>query len=249
MNTKPYGIRERDSEIQRPFDLWAECYEDGRNPLLCLEDRSLVDLLPNLKGLAVADLGCGAGRWFSRMEAAGARCCVGIDLSSPMLKQASQKAGLQTHLVQADLLQMPLHTAAIDFILCSFTLGYLEALDSFCDGINRALRPGGRIICTDLHPATHRLGWKRAFKRQGQRIEIESVWRSVEQISLSFERHFLRVSQREFYLGEPERVILELAGKPDVFEQARDVPVVLFQEWRKQPRASDLSEPPAVPGG
>ena len=41
------------------FDLWAEVYDGQPNPLLALEHRELLQLLPEVRGLDILDAGCG----------------------------------------------------------------------------------------------------------------------------------------------------------------------------------------------
>ena len=45
------------------FDTWAQVYDEQPNPLLMLEQRFLVRMLPDVRGLDVLDAGCGTGRW------------------------------------------------------------------------------------------------------------------------------------------------------------------------------------------
>ncbi len=41
------------------YDRWSEIYDDEDNPLLVLEERYLPDLLGDVAGLALVDLGSG----------------------------------------------------------------------------------------------------------------------------------------------------------------------------------------------
>jgi hypothetical protein len=38
--------------------------------------------------------------------------------------------------------------------------------------LHRATRPGGSVLCSDVHPIGHALGWKRDFKADGQRYAV-----------------------------------------------------------------------------
>jgi malonyl-CoA O-methyltransferase len=212
---------------------WAEFYEEMPNPILSVEERSLLPLLPDLRSLAVADLGCGTGRWLSRFRGMGAQFYAGIDLSPAMLRQASRKSSLRGSLVRGDVRQVPFRSEAFDFVLCSFVLGYLEPLEAIARTVQRVLKPAGRLFCTDLHPATHQLGWKRSFRSDDQIIEIESNSYSIGQVLGIFEKRFRLVAQKSFFLGEPERPLFEKADKPDIFEAACQVPAVIFFEWQK----------------
>ena len=82
------------------FDLWAQVYDSQLNPLLMLEERETASLLPVLDDLDVLDIGCGTGRWLSRLENCGAASLTGIDSSSAMLRCARQKLTNATLLYQ-----------------------------------------------------------------------------------------------------------------------------------------------------
>jgi len=53
------------------YDRWSEIYDEEDNPLIVLEERYLPDLLGDVRGLDLVDLGCGTGRHAVRIAAAG----------------------------------------------------------------------------------------------------------------------------------------------------------------------------------
>ncbi|HEX2523443.1 MAG TPA: class I SAM-dependent methyltransferase, partial [Terriglobia bacterium] len=224
------------SEIRNPFEgheLWAACYDEFPNPLLHLEERCLTQILPDLGGFSIADVGCGTGRWLRRWVTQGPKLCIGVDFSPAMLGRAQAEARLRGRLIQAELPQIPLRTESMDVAICAFVLGYLPQLSPFAEELGRILRPGGRLFCTDLHPATQELGWKRSFRLADKAIEIRSRPRSVEEVSDCFDSNFTQVAPKVFWLGDPERPLFEQAGKLDLFEQASRYPSLIIFEWRK----------------
>src|SRR3954471_17696658 len=74
------------------YDRWAEVYDSEDNPLVLLEETYLPQLIGNVEGLAVADIGCGTGRHAIRLAAAGARVTA-LDFSEGMLERARAKPG------------------------------------------------------------------------------------------------------------------------------------------------------------
>src|SRR4030095_3074097 len=77
--------------------------DDEDNPLIALETAWIARLLGDVRGLTVADVGCGTGRHAIAMAAAGARV-VGIDLSPGMLAKLRAKPGASAvRLVRHDL--------------------------------------------------------------------------------------------------------------------------------------------------
>src|SRR5262249_15225179 len=107
------------------YALWSETYDNAPNPLLALEERYLLPMLPPLSDKVVLDLGSGTGRLTDRLSALGTKRYLGIDRSAAMLAKASKKTGHAGNLLQADCLKLPLSSHRVDVIVCSFLLGYL----------------------------------------------------------------------------------------------------------------------------
>src|SRR3954466_14482061 len=74
------------------YDRWAEFYDADDNPLVAIESPWVDRLLGDVRGLDVADVGCGTGRHALRLAAAGARGRA-VDFSEVMLAKARAKAG------------------------------------------------------------------------------------------------------------------------------------------------------------
>ncbi len=120
-------------------------------------------LLPDLKGKAVADLGCGFG-WFSRFAAeAGAASVAGFDLSENMLTRARRET--QSPAVayeRADMETLELPEGRFDLVYSSLAFHYVADIDRLFAMIGRALKPGGGLVFTMEHPifmASRKPGW------------------------------------------------------------------------------------------
>jgi SAM-dependent methyltransferase len=114
---------------------------------------ALQALLPNLRGLRVADLGCGFG-WFCRWAADhGAAQVLGLDVSGNMLAQAAaaNPAPAVTY-ARADLEQLALPDAAFDLVYSSLALHYVADLATLLQTVHRALVPGGHLVISIEHP-------------------------------------------------------------------------------------------------
>lgn len=121
-------------------------------------------LLPDLKGLAVVDLGCGFG-WFSRFAAGeGAASVLGLDLSENMIAKArSENAHLAITYDIADLEQVELPQSAFDLAYSSLAFHYLEDFGRLAGEVHAALVPGGKFVFTIEHPiymASANPGWR-----------------------------------------------------------------------------------------
>src|ERR1017187_6398425 len=73
------------------YDLWAAIYDEDGNPLIAIEEPWVDQLLGDVHGLAVADIGCGTGRHAIRLASAGAAVHA-LDFSAAMLERAQTKA-------------------------------------------------------------------------------------------------------------------------------------------------------------
>lgn len=118
------------------------------------------DLLPELTGKRVADLGCGFGwasRWFREH---GAVSVLGFDLSQNMIKRAradTEDAGIEYRIADLETLELP--EATFDLVYSALTFHYVQDFGRLIGMIHAALAAGGDLVFTIEHPifmaATH----------------------------------------------------------------------------------------------
>jgi ubiquinone/menaquinone biosynthesis C-methylase UbiE len=110
-------------------------------------------LLPDLRGMTIADLGCGYG-WFCRWACEqGAAHVLGLDVSGRMLARAktmTSNAGITY--TQADLEHLDLPQQSFDLAYSSLALHYIADLGGLLATISRALKPGGHLVFSVEHP-------------------------------------------------------------------------------------------------
>jgi ubiquinone/menaquinone biosynthesis C-methylase UbiE len=110
-------------------------------------------LLPDLRGLAVLDLGCGFG-WFCRWARQnGAARVLGIDVSERML--ARSRATTEDPAItysKADMEHVELPRASFDLVYSSLSFHYIEHLNRLMSEVYRALVPGGSLVFSVEHP-------------------------------------------------------------------------------------------------
>jgi SAM-dependent methyltransferase len=232
-NARGVGVRVRRLSVLEGHALWAATYDNDPNPLLALEERELEALLPDLRESFVLDVACGTGRWLARLVRRGARRGVGLDLSTEMLRRADEKPALRGRILRADCLSLPIRESVADLILCSFAVGYIGELHGLSHELARVSRPGAEVFLTDFHPAGHMRGWKRAFRYDGEVIEISSLAHSIEQIVGAFEAEGFTLLNCLFpCLGESERWIFEGRRKAHQYEAARQSPAIFICHFR-----------------
>ena len=185
------------------YNRWAPFYDHGRNPSVGLKDREMRRLLGKVRGLRVADLGCGTGRNAIALAEAGAEVTA-VDFSSEMLAQARQKPGAgRVRFVVHDLKNpLPLDSDSYDRVLCSLALEHVKHLDVAFGEMARICRPEGRVIIIEMHPALLLQGISAKFHdpKTGQDIRPRSVGHQTSDFVMAAVRAGLAVEEmREFF--------------------------------------------------
>ncbi|KKX33388.1 class I SAM-dependent methyltransferase [Rhizobium sp. LC145] len=124
---------------------------------------SVRELLPDIAGKRIVDLGCGFG-WFAQWAAAqGATSVLGLDLSENMLAKARAEtthAGVRYERADLDTLTLP--AAAFDLAYSSLAFHYVQDFCRLAGTIYRSLLPGSHFVFTIEHPiymASASPGW------------------------------------------------------------------------------------------
>jgi malonyl-CoA O-methyltransferase len=150
---------------------WAASYPaDAHNPFMCVEQRALLDLLPDVSGAVVLDLGCGTGRYLKIVRARGAAAAVGLDISPHMLRQA---VAVTTAVACGDLASLPFRSGAAGIVICGLAVGHLQRLSGAIAEMGRVLKPGGTLLYSDFHPTAHLAGRRRLFEANGREYAVE----------------------------------------------------------------------------
>ena len=68
---------------------------------------------------------------------------------------------------QGDLVAPPVETGSVEAVVCALALVHLPELQRVMAEFARVLRPGGRVIISDVHPFLVMLGWQAQFRTEG----------------------------------------------------------------------------------
>lgn len=118
-----------------------------------LERTTVRELIPQpLAGLRILDAGCASGAHSAWLAKQGCQV-VGFDLSAGMVRQAHTRCAGGARFLVADLSAPPFSDGAVDGILCSLALHYLEDMTTTLREFARILRRKGWLIVTLDHPA------------------------------------------------------------------------------------------------
>lgn len=140
--------------VREGYDRWAQVYDSDRNPLVALDDLNTPQLLGDVAGLRVADIGCGTGRHAQRMVAGGATVTA-VDFSASMLLKARAKVSpAAVRFVISDVERgLALRSGEFDLVLSALVTDHIGALDVMFSELGRIARPGGRVVVSSMHPA------------------------------------------------------------------------------------------------
>jgi malonyl-CoA O-methyltransferase len=143
-----------DLPTRQGYDSWAEIYDHDDNPLIALEAAEVARQLDEVRGLRIADLGCGTGRHALALAAAGAQVTA-VDFSEGMLAKARAKPGAErVRFVQHDLeTPLPLESAAFDRVTCCLVLDHVAELGGLFREMGRLCTAEGFVLISAMHPA------------------------------------------------------------------------------------------------
>jgi SAM-dependent methyltransferase len=106
-------------------------------------------------GQRVIDIGCGNGGTLDYLRRCGLQA-IGVDISQAMLRQTKRQDN-ELDVVQASGDDLPFADASADGILAECSLSLLPNAAKALSEFHRVLRPGGRLVVTDVyarHPQT-----------------------------------------------------------------------------------------------
>jgi SAM-dependent methyltransferase len=156
----PLPGSERD--LDSGYALWSQTY-DGPMRLLTVEEPAMHGLFDSLPpGCDVLDAACGTARHGAQLAARGHRV-TGVDRSGDMLAVARAKLP-DAVFHQGDLEALPVADATFDAVVCGLALVHLPRLERAMAEFARVLRPGGRLIVSDVHPMPIMVGWQAQFR-------------------------------------------------------------------------------------
>ena len=163
------------------YDLVAKHYEswDWQTFWQLNEMPLIVEMARATNACSVLDVGVGTGRYLKAMRDLG-MTGTGIDVSSEMLKIASQTLGTEEGLIRADVCGIPFVTSSFDLIITARTLSHVSDLPLAFAEITRVIRPGGHCIISDIDGA-HQYNNTRISTPQGK-VHIQTYKRTMDEV-------------------------------------------------------------------
>ena len=150
------------------FSTYMAHRDRSDSPNDILEKPVLMELLGDLSGKRILDLGCGDAAFASEAFRMGCVSYLGIEGSRNMLALATQNlSGSPGRVIQADLETWEPPEEAFDLVISRLVFHYLTGLEAILQRVHRALVQGGQIVFSVEHPVI--TSCDRAWQGQGQR--------------------------------------------------------------------------------
>jgi ubiquinone/menaquinone biosynthesis C-methylase UbiE len=141
---------------------WAETYDRPGNPLVTREQPVVWELLDALPPGRALDAACGTGRHAAHLVERG-HDVTGVDSSPEMLDLA--RAGVpRARFLEGNLHDLPVEDGEFDLAVCALALGHCDDLRAPVTELARAVRAGGSVVLSDLHPALSVAGGQALFE-------------------------------------------------------------------------------------
>jgi ubiquinone/menaquinone biosynthesis C-methylase UbiE len=141
---------------------WAATYDQPGNPLISIEQPVVWRLLEALPPGRALDAACGTGRHTAHLFETGHEV-TGVDASPEMLELARARAP-EARFLEGDLRRLPVDDGEFDLAVCALALGHCGDLREPIAELARAVRAGGSIVLSDLHPAMSVAGGQALFE-------------------------------------------------------------------------------------
>src|SRR5581483_947474 len=113
------------------YAIWAPTYDDW-NPLIEVEEPAVRQVLDTIEPGVALDAATGTGRHAAYLMARGHRV-TGADFQL------------------GDMASLPLENGSVDLVVCGLALTHQPALAPVLAEFARVLRPGGRLVTSDIH--------------------------------------------------------------------------------------------------
>jgi SAM-dependent methyltransferase len=137
--------------VAEGYAQWAPGYDQPSNPIVQLEETVVPALLAEAPPGLALDAACGTGRHAARLVELGHRV-IGVDETEAMLERLGA------------LTSLPLDDGAVDLAVCSLALTHLVDIGPAVTELSRVVRPGGRIVVSDVHPTFVTLGSQAGYR-------------------------------------------------------------------------------------
>ena len=118
-----------------------------------IEIPQLFELIGDVKGKNILDIGCGAGGHDRKLIELGAKSILGIDISKKMLEEAKKNSNSDKISYQLlSMNELEKIDKKFDLVVSSLAIHYIENYNDLCKKVYDLLNDGGFFIFSHGHP-------------------------------------------------------------------------------------------------
>ncbi|MBH5316845.1 class I SAM-dependent methyltransferase [Paenibacillus sp. GSMTC-2017] len=145
------GFQFYDNETN--FEKYMERRAWKENANDTLEKPVVRELLGEVSGKKILDLGCGDAKFAKELFDLGCENYIGIEGSTNMIELATESLeGLNGAVIQATMEDWEYPESSFDLVISRLALHYIEDIDGLFKKIHQTLKPNGVIVFSIEHP-------------------------------------------------------------------------------------------------
>lgn len=156
-------------EVKQAYQVWSKIYDSNENATRDLDAECLKQTGLPLEDIHILELGAGSGK-NTQYLASKAKHVTAMDFSAAMLDLARDKVR-QPHVdfIEKDITRpWPIKPASMDGIVSNLVLEHIADLHPVFQSCHRALKPGGWLYLSELHPLRQLKGSQARFETEGK---------------------------------------------------------------------------------
>ncbi|MER8041656.1 class I SAM-dependent methyltransferase [Streptomyces sp. NPDC094032] len=162
------GAEVSELDASAGYASWSAVYDSLPSSYIEVEEPEVHAILDSLPTGVALDAACGTGRQTEALVARGHRV-IGVDQSPEMLAKARERAP-EAEFRVGRLEDLPLDDDSVDVAVCSLAMTHLPDLKAGVSELARVVRPGGRIVVSDMHPFVIALQGQCLFVHDADRL-------------------------------------------------------------------------------
>lgn len=230
------------------FEKYMERRNSAENANDTIEKPIFQEMLGDIEGQSILDLGCGMGDFGKELLAEKALDYTGVDGSENMIKLAKENLkDEKAEIIGATLENWEFPVLKYDRVISRLVLHYIEDINELFGKIYQTLKPGGAFVFSIEHPVmTSSYGIKKPEgKKQDWTVdqyfhsgERKQEWldTSVRKFHRTIEEHFISMQTAGFIVeqireSKPKR---ENFINQETYDRRMRIPLFLFMKGRKE---------------
>lgn len=138
---------------QEFFDRYMKRRHRAESPNSIIEYPSLFELIGDVKGKHILDLGCGDATLGKDLLHLQCSSYIGIDGSENMCKKAAENLGeTQGKVIQLTMEDYKYHPSEFDLVVSQLAIQYIEDFGALTKNVFKTLKKGGHFVFSVQHP-------------------------------------------------------------------------------------------------